>query len=704
MSAQYVIGVDIGGTFTDCVVLDGDGNVVIGKAPSTPPDFDEGFLAAIGVAASRLGITTEQLVGGARAILHGCTVATNALVEKRTSKAALLTTAGHGDTLFFMQAGHRLAEQGAREVARLAGHTKPEPLISKSLVIEVDERMAADGSVVVELDEQRAREQVRELVSQGVDAFAVTFLWSTASDRHERALDRIIAEEAPDAFRSLSCDVVPRPGEYQRTVATVINAMIGPVTSAYLTRLDERLRALGYAGELSVMSCTGGLIDVDRARSQPLLTIGSGPVAGLIGAGRLARAAFDGEDESDINVLTGDMGGTTFDVGVIRRGEPVTRTSTRHGQYEYFVPTLDVRSVGSGGGSIVAFDNETNSLTVGPRSAGAVPGPAAYLRGGEEATVTDADLVLGYLNPEYFLGGDLELGTKAARDALERAGRPLGFSAERTAAAAARIVDDQMGDAIRLSSIQQGYDPRSCVMYAYGGAGAVHCPQVARSLGISTLVVPLGDLAAGWSAFGVAASDAVLVQDMPLVLPSPFDAESLNNAWKQLEDDVRAAMPSSMRESDPTLERSVEMRYTMQVNELRIPAPDGTYGPEELTELLTTFEEEYERLYGQGSGYPVAGFMITSIRVSARARVTDVELATSASGSPAAAEPEGERDVIWYELGPDPVRTPVYRGESLSTGSSVVGPAIVEFVDTTLALRQGQRATVDPRDSIVIET
>ncbi|WP_370617786.1 hydantoinase/oxoprolinase family protein [Mumia qirimensis] len=704
MKDRYVIGVDIGGTFTDCVVVDDDGRITIGKAASTPPDFHEGFINAIGVAATRIGISADELIARARAIVHGCTVATNALVEKRTSKTALLTTAGHGDTLFFMQAGHRLASLDAREIAHLAGHTKPESLVPKSLVVEVDERVAADGTVVVELDESRARELVRDLVAQGVESFAVTLLWATANDRHERLLGQIIAEEAPDAFLSLSCDVSPRPGEYQRTVATVINAMIGPVTSTYLKQLDARLQAHGYDGALSVMSCTGGLIDADLASSLPLLTIGSGPVAGLIGAGRLARASADGRDESQINVITGDMGGTTFDVGVIRRGQPVSRAETRHGQYEYFVPTLDVRSVGSGGGSIVAFDDATQSLRVGPQSAGAVPGPAAYLRGGEQATVTDADLVLGYLNPEYFLGGDLALGVQAARDALESAGRPLGFSVEQTAAAAARIVDDQMADAIRLSSIQQGYDPRSCVMYAYGGAGAVHGPQVARSLGIRTLVVPLGDLAAGWSAFGVAASDAVLVQDMPLTLASPFDPDALNKAWKQLEDDVRSAMPAAMRESDPILERSVELRFTMQVNQLRIPAPDGVYGPDEVAQVLRTFEEEYERLYGQGSGYPLAGFMITSLRVSARARLTAVELTAAEAGTPHDAAPEGVRDVIWYELGPQPVPTPVYRGDALVKGSCVTGPAIVEFVDTTLVLRQGQRAMVDPYDSIVIAT
>ncbi|MGH1561623.1 hydantoinase/oxoprolinase family protein [Mumia sp. DW29H23] len=704
MTGRYVIGVDIGGTFTDCVVLDDEGRIAIGKAPSTPPDFHEGFLAAIEVAAGRIGIGADELIGQARAIVHGCTVATNALVEKRTSRTALLTTAGHGDTLSFMQAGHRLAGLDARQIARLAGHTKPEALIPKAMVVEVDERIAADGAVIVALDEDRVREQVRALVADGVEAFAVTFLWSTANDAHERLVGRIINEEAPGAFLSLSGDVSPRPGEYQRSVATAINAMIGPVTSTYLQQLTARLRALGYAGELSVMSCTGGLIDAERASRLPLLTIGSGPVAGLIGAGKLAQAMGGDDAAGDGNVLTGDMGGTTFDVGVIRRGQPVTRTETRYGQYEYFVPTLDVRSVGSGGGSIVAYDEETASLRVGPQSAGAVPGPAAYLRGGEEATVTDADLVLGYLNPEYFLGGDLALGTRAARDALARAGEPLGFTVEQTAAAAARIVDDQMADAIRLSSIQQGYDPRSCVMYAYGGAGAVHCPQVARSLGIRTLVVPLGDLAAGWSAFGVASSDAMLVQDLPLVLASPFDPDALNNAWKQLEEEVRVAMPAGMRDANPTLERSVEMRYTMQVNQIRIPAPDGVYGPDEIAQLLTAFEEEYERLYGQGSGYPVAGFMVTSLRVSARAQIAAAELTARGDGVPHDVVPAGERDVIWYELGPDPVRTPVYRGEDVTTGARIVGPAIVEFVDTTLVLRQGQRAMVDAYDSIVIET
>jgi N-methylhydantoinase A len=701
--SSYTIGIDIGGTFTDCVAAGRDGGIAIGKVASTPPDFQNGFIASIGAVAARLGLTQAELLSQAQAIVHGCTVGTNALVEKRTAKVALLATAGHRDTIYTMQAGHRLVGSDPRDIAHLAAHMKPEPLVPKSLVFEIDERVASDGKVVVALDAGRARETVRKLAADGVEAFAIALLWSTANNVHERALARIVAEEAPGAFVSVSSDVVTRVGEYQRTVATLINAMIGPVTSGYLARIEEELAGLEFTGSLSIMTCTGGLIDVAHARRMPLLTIGSGPVAGLIGAGRLARAAAAPGESDAVNVLTGDVGGTTFDVGVIRRGEPVTRSTSRYGQYEYFVPTLDVRSVGAGGGSIVVYDQDTRSLRVGPRSAGAVPGPAAYRRGGTQATVTDADLVLGYLNPGFFLGGALVLDSGAAREALERAGRPLGFTAIETAAAAARIVDDQMADAIRLSSIHQGYDPRACVMYAYGGAGAVHCPMVARKLGIKTVVMPLGDLAAGWSAFGVASADAMIVQDMPLLTPSPFDPEVLNAAWKQLEDKVRLALPAALASADVTLDRFVEMRYRLQVNELRIPAPPGIYGNAEVRDLIETFEREYELLYGQGSGYPHAGFMITAIRVSARAQVTAHQLAAAGAGEPYDAEPAGHRHVVWYELDTIPRSTPVCDGSQLRPGARVTGPAIVEFTDTTLVLRHGQRAVVDAWSSIVID-
>jgi len=533
---RYLIGVDIGGTFTDCVVIDNLGKTSLGKVSSTPPNFDEGFIGSLAETASSIGMPLEDLISQADGIYHGCTVGTNALVENRTARVGLLTTAGHRDSFFIMQGGARLIGLEPRQVAHVADQGKPDPLVPKHLVEEIDERVGFDGNVVIELNEERCRESIQRLLDAGVEAFAVSFLWSIVNPAHEQAVARIIRELAPDAFVSISSDVVPRRGEYQRTAATVINALIGPVTSEYLRKLENELAGLGYRGKLFIMSCTGGLIDSGHARSLPLLSIGSGPVAGLIGSGNLAHASesFEAGKRSGANVLTADMGGTTFDVGLIRHGQPMSRSTTRHGQYEYFVPTLDIRSVGSGGGSIVHFDSETGSLRVGPQSAAAVPGPASYLRGGEEATVTDADLVLGYLNPDYFLGGRLALSVEAARTALASAGAPLGFDAEQTAAAAVRIVDNQMADAIRLASVQQGYDPREFTMYAYGGAGAVHGPAVAAQLGIRTVVIPLGDLASGWSAFGVTSSDALIVQEAPVVFEAPFDSEIMNAEWSMV--------------------------------------------------------------------------------------------------------------------------------------------------------------------------
>ncbi len=705
----YLIGVDIGGTFTDCIVIDDRGSVTIGKAPSTPPDFQTGFVDSLRAAAKRLDITLEHLLGEARGIYHGCTVGTNALVEKRTANVGLLTTRGHKDVIFVMQAGGRLTGMPPEYIAHVASQTKDEPLVDKRLVEEVDERVTFDANVLVELNEDNCRASIERQLAAGVDAFAVCLLWSIVNPAHELRIAELIREQAPDAFISLSSQVIPRNGEYERTVATVVNSLIGPAMNNYLRDLERDLGALGYNDTVHVMSCSGGLIDSAYARTMPLLTIGSGPVAGLIGAGTLthAEAAARQNGNKPTDVITTDMGGTTFDVGVVRDGEALARPTTRYGQYEYFVPTLDVRSVGAGGGSIIRFDHDTSTLRVGPQSAGARPGPAAYLRGGTSATVTDADLVLGYLNPEYFLGGDITLGTDAARQALQEAGKPLGFGAEQTAAAAARIVDNQMADAIRLASVQQGYDPRGYTMYAYGGAGPVHATALARELAMKRVVVPLSDLAAGWSAFGVASSDAVVVEELPKAITYPFDTAEMNATWKQLETKVRSAMKQQGIAADQLdWERQADIRYTQQINQVAVVAPQGSYDAGATQTLVETFEREYERLFGQGSGYADAGFALTAMRVRASARVSDFSLAPDggSDGSvDAQLSPKGERDVIWYERGLEPEATPIYDGEQFRAGASLEGPAIVEYVDTTLVLRHGDRATVDSFGSVVID-
>lgn len=697
----YVCGVDIGGTFTDCIVLDDRGSITLGKAPSTPPDFHQGFLDALGVAAGKAGISLESLIAGAKGrIFHGCTVGTNALVERKGATVGLITTRGHRDAIHIMLAAGRVRGLSPEELTRVAATRKPDPIVPKALIAEVDERITWDGKVLAELNEDSVTSAIESLLAHGVDAIAVSLLWSVVNPIHEQAIKNAVKRLAPDMFVSISSEVVPRVGEYERTVATVMNAYIGPVMNRYLEQLEQGLSQLGYEDSLQMMSCSGGLIDAKQARVLPVLTIGSGPVAGLIGARQLGVNTL----QEQTNILTTDMGGTSFDVGMIYDARPVSRTSTIQSQYEYFLPTVDVRSVGAGGGSIIHFDANSGTLRVGPQSTGSRPGPACYGRGGTQAAVTDADLVLGYLDPAYFLGGDLKLDVDAAREALRRAGEPLGFGPEETAAAAGRIVDNHMADAIRLMSIQQGYDPRHFVVYAYGGAGPVHAAAYARELGVRKITVPLSDFAAGWSAFGVASSDAVFVQELPRFLRAPFEPDSVNEAWTLAEELVLARLAEQGIPSERVrLERHVGMRYALQINEIEVPASGGQYDAAQCQGLVEAFEQEYARLYGKGTGYAEAGFEIRYFVVVATAKISELELVFRRGGTNGkGASLKGERPVIWYERGLDPQMTKVYDGTMLRAGEELSGPLIIELPDTTVVVREGQTASVDEVGSIDI--
>ncbi|MFT4582079.1 MAG: N-methylhydantoinase A [Gammaproteobacteria bacterium] len=707
---SFVIGVDIGGTFTDCIVINANAppdhsdttrssGIVIGKAPSTPPDFHTGFIDAIRAAAVQLNLTPAELVVQAQGIYHGCTVGTNALVEHRTAKVGLLTTRGHADAIFFMRSGGRLKYLPAAEIAHVASHTKPPPLIPKQLIEEIDERVTFDGNVLVELNLKQAGEAVERLIDSGVEAIAISLVWSVANDAHEQALAKLIEAKAPELFVSISSEVIPRVGEYERTVATVVNALIGPAMGTYLEQLEKELSGLGYARSVQIMSCSGGLMDARFARSHPILTIGSGPVAGLIGAASLAAQPAAGGGKE---IITADMGGTTFDVGVVTQGKPLSRAATNYGQYEYFVPTLDVRSVGAGGGSIIAC--EAGAIRVGPRSAGARPGPACYANGGLHATVTDANLILGYLNPDYFLGGAINLDIEAARSALERAGAPLGFGAEETAAAAARIVDNQMADAIRLASVQQGNDPRGFAMYAYGGAGPVHATALARELGITTVVVPLSDFAAAWSAFGIASSDALVVTEFAIGITAPFDPTLLNDVWQQLETEAtERLLNQGINAASVQLERVADMKYTAQVHQIEVSAPDGPYDERIAADLTDRFAKEYERIFGRDSGYPDAGISLTGMRVRALAQISNFSLHEQPTAKDPTPSAKGERSIIFYESGLQRQGTPIFEGRTFRNGMQLSGPAIVEYADTTIVLRAGDSASVDNYGSVIIE-
>jgi N-methylhydantoinase A len=705
---KYVVGVDIGGTFTDCVAIDSNGEITIGKASSTPPNFDLGFMNAIAVVAASVGRTTEEFLPDVDALLHGCTVGTNALVEGRTARTGLITTAGHSESIFVMNSGGRLTNQSADYIAHVAAHEKPKPLVPRSLVREVNERVAYDGTVLAKLDDDEVRSVIQALIDQGVTAFAVSLLWAVSNNAHEIRIGRIIDEMAPGAFVSLSSDMISRIGEYERTVAAVVNSLIGPEMTSYLSRTRRALADLGFNRELGIMTCSGGLVDATSAQQRPILTIGSGPVAGVVGSRTLARrgdTAPAGTDRSvPLSFITADMGGTTLDVGMLRQGVPTTRSNSWFGQYEYFVPTIDVRSVGAGGGSIIQRHTSTGTIRVGPESAGANPGPVAFMRGGTQPTVTDADLVLGYLNPEYFLHGGIHLDVEAARQALARVGEPMGLSAEEVAAAAVRIVDNHMADEIRLLSIHEGHDPRDFSIFAYGGNGPVHATAIARELDVRQVVVPLGDLASGFSALGVAASEFLVVEEASAVMSYPFDLERLNAMWQRLEGNALDRMAAQgVKAADVRFERGAEMRYAQQVHEVYVNALDGCYTQETADELVAEFEREYARVYGDTSVMIGANCDVNTLIVKAHAEQRSVDIARGGEAKSGLPQKKGEREVIWYEMGLDRVPTPTYDGTSFVAGMSVGGPAIVEYPDTTLVVRGNQVARVSETGSVVVD-
>ena len=689
------VGIDIGGTFTDAVFVDRAGRLAHAKTPTTPHDLTEGFFAALRELRGHVDTSRVERV------VHGTTVATNLVVQRTGAKVALITTKGFGDTIHMMQ-GHGYSAGVPDElVTNLQELEKPAPLVPKSLIAEVTERVDSQGNVVVGLNEPETRAQISRLLAKDVDAIAIVFLWSFLNDTHERRVKELVhevaAESSREVFISLSCDVSPKLGEYARTVATVVNAYVGPGTASYLDDLSERVAEHAPDASLSIIQCTGGVASVRESREYPLRLIGSGPVGGTI-----ACKAF-GEIIGERNILAADMGGTSFDVGLVVDGETVRATTAVLDQYEYSVPTVDVKSIGSGGGSIVWVEPLTHSLRVGPASAGADPGPACYSKGGDLPTITDCDVIVGYISPNYFLGGKMALDRGRAVDALKRhIGDPMGMTVMEAAAGALEIVHAQMADLLRQATIGRGHDPRDFVILAFGGAGPTHAGALARELGIKKVYVPCGLFASVWSAYGAASSDAVVVREHSLRRTFPLDAEELRLRYEELEGSARERLTAAGNYPDLEIRfrRYCDLRYGMQVHTLEVPA-DGVHDAEQVEELEGRFHRIYASVFGDGAGFRAAGVEMTAIRVEARsglAALSPAALSTAGHEGP----PSSIRSVYWSsESGI--VETPVIRVEALDT-AACVGPAILELPTTTVPIHPGQTAHLDSQTgSVVIE-
>jgi N-methylhydantoinase A len=695
----YIIGIDTGGTFTDCVVMDADGRITTAKAASTPDDLSEGVMESLRLAGERLGLTTEALLRDTARLALGTTVGTNAMLQRRGAKVGLITTRGHRDVIHIMRGARGVPGLNNVQVLHFPESGKPDPIVPKPLIAEVSERVDCKGQVVVELNEAEAEAAIRTLVAKGVESIAICFLWSFKHAEHERRVKAMAERLAPKVFVCCSADLIPRWGEYERTVATVLNAYLGPVMSRYLGRLESRAQSAGLRYPLQVMQCGGGVIPAAESARRAFLTLDSGPVAGVL------ASQYLGSIIGHKHIIATDMGGTSFDVGLVWDGEPVASYQSVVHQYEYFVPRIDIRSIGSGGGSIVWVDDLSGTMRVGPISAGAVPGPACYSRGGAQPTVTDADLLLGYVDADYFLGGRLRLDRDKARASFEPVATRVGMGLIETAAGAVRVVEHQMADLIRKATVQKGYDPRDCVVYAYGGAGPVHAGVYARELGAQGVVVPLGGLCSLWSALGAASADLLHIYEAVDILPSPFDPARVIQHFAALEARGREQLAADgIDPAQARLARSADIRYKGQINEVEVPVPAGPLNEAALTQLVADFHRRYETVYGRGAGFHEARVEIVTYRVrasavSAKPRIVAAREADRAPSSEASA---GTRPVYWSELG-DFEATPVFWGERLVPGNVVAGPAIIQVPDTTIVVHPFESARLDPYGNVLID-
>lgn len=675
------IGVDTGGTFTDLVILRDDGSMEPVKRPSTPRDFSVGIVDVIDSADG------GDVLADADYFYHGTTVTTNAMITGGGAKIGFITTAGFRDTLPMMRIIGRSAGRSETELKQYSYTEKPDPIVPKPLIKEVHERIDHRGDVVAPLNEDSARQAVRELVGAGVEAIGVCFLWSFMNRAHEQRMREIIAEEAPELHVSISSDIVPAMKEYERSATTAINAYLAPLLTTYLEQLEGSLSQRGLRGSLFVMQSLGGAMRVADADRRAVNTLVSGPAGGVV------AARFLGQLLGQKNIICADVGGTSFDVSLIVDGDPLITSTSTINQYTLLVPTIDIVSIGAGGGSIAWVD--LGRLRVGPQSAGADPGPACYGRGGEAPTVTDADVVLGYIDPDYFLGGKIRLDRDRAERAIrEKVAEPLGMTVRDAAAGIIEIANHHMSDLMRKMTIERGHDPRDFVVYAFGGAGPLHGGAFGRELGVGELLFPLGNVASAFSALGLAVSDLTSITQVSDLALAPFDPDAVTSNFERLEREAANNLRGAgVDAASISLQRVLELRYKGQVHQVDTPVRDGNLDAAALDEVTNEFEHRYERLFGRGSGFREAGIELVTYRVIGMARVGRPTFSSHGLGSP---DPTpallGREQLYWRELGEE-VETAVY-GE-LRPGMEFAGPAVIRLATTTALVHPGQHARVD---------
>jgi N-methylhydantoinase A len=698
---RFLIGIDTGGTFTDCVIIDqASGVVVEGKALSTPEDYSAGLFESVLFAAAGLDMPREDVLSQTDQMIIGTTVGTNAFLERKGSVTGLLTTKGFRDSLFLMRSLGRVTGQRPEELLMLETTKKPDPLVPKRLIREIEERVDVNGTVIHPPNRDETLRSTAELVAAGAESLSICFLWSFKTPSNEVEVRTWIAEEYPELYLSCSHEVAPRIGEFERFAATTVNSYVGPRTAEYLARVEAAIAESGYDGRLLVMGCDGGVRSALRAAEEAVVTLNSGPAGGVVGSAAL------GAQMGMPDLITADVGGTSFDVSVIRDGEVDTASETELGGFEYAIATIDVQSVGAGGGSIAWIDPVRGTLSVGPQSAGSSPGPICYGRGGTQPTLTDADLILGYLGAESFLGHGGELDVEAAAAGLTALGDQIGLTCEETAAGIVTIAESHMADLVRRMVLAKGYDPRDFSLFAFGGAGPVHAASFARELNVAKVVVPAGNPASVWSAYGVGTSDLKHVYDYATVHREPFDVEEIAAEYRRIGERARASLEQEGIDGrDTRFLYQGGLRYAGQVHDVVIPVRE----PETLTDvglpaIVQDFEREYQSVFGEGAAFAKARLEFVKFRLTT---LTSLDTPTL-TVSPGAGElVRGEREVRFLSAGTrrlqPPTMTAIYAGDNMAVESAVEGPAVIELSGTTILVNAGQRLERHATGSFVIQ-
>ena len=696
---KYIIGVDTGGTFTDVVVMTEAGEIWTAKAPTTPDDFSRGVLDALSEAAYAVGIEPAELLSRTTLFKHGSTVATNALITHSGVKVGFITTKGFEDTTEIMRAIGRVDGLSEDEIRHATWVTKPDPFVPRERVIGVRERMDYLGQEIIPLNRGDVMEAIRQLIEdEKVEAIAVSLMHAWTNPAHEEEIRSLVPEADPSGkiHWSFGSSLSQVAGEYARANTAVINSYLGPTVERYLKGLESKLHAGDLKAPLLIMQGNGGV--AHREQVSAVANLQSGPAGGMIASAYLAGLL------KHKNVITTDMGGTSFDVGLITEGywryahEPIVE------RFRMLQPIIDIESIGAGGGTIAQVDPDTGRLMVGPQSAGASPGPVCYDSGGGNVTVTDVDLALGIIDPNYFLGGKKSLNKQKAIKTIEtKIARPLKLKVVEAAAGIYDIVNAKMSDLIRRQVVRTGYLPEEFVIYAFGGAGPVHAAGFAAELGIKTVYI--FSTSPVFSAFGAAAADVIHTRVLSCQYILPADPEVIHQRLDSIESEMKEEMVAEgFQPRQVAFRRFFTMRYRRQTAGVEMPIAWNRFSQKKLSEIQSAFEKKYAELYGVGAGYTKAGIEISEIRVDAVGKVAKPRLSAKRKKKiNLRTAKKGTRKIFFTRPERRLIDTPIYDYERLWVGAVIKGPAVIELPFTTTLVPPGNRVTVDPHLNLVME-